>query len=421
MGLLDRFLGGPSEPEKETGLNRQPEEKSLADQSAVEKAIAARDEKTSLTDCLKVSFTDIAGLGVGFAQMLPQLRTVTTTAAIEQAAYIPINNKFNEALRIAKKSNPNVFVGSFKSAANGENVFANFVKASPESVTTSTVMPINPASMMMAAMLVEVEKKLDSIQKTADNILSFLEADKQAEQQGNINILKDSLQNYKYNWDNPQYLQNHHMKALDIKQKAEQNIIFYQSRIASTIEKIPTIHLDSNVKSSLAELERLFGEYRMAVYMYGFSSFLEIMLLGNFLEEYLQQAADKVSQYNLSYHQQFGQCEGLIRNLSSGSVQTQVVKALGGAGKFLGKAIGDSRYLNRGQVDEWLKKGGQKLIDGQDKKVDKTTALFNPQEETGSEMFVDSIRNMDRISNHTTGMIFDNDTLYIACTEKAVS
>ena len=52
------------------------------------------------------------------------------------------------------------------------------------------------AMMMMAVMLVQIEKKMDSIQKTADSIMSFLEMDKQAEQQGNINILNDSVKQY---------------------------------------------------------------------------------------------------------------------------------------------------------------------------------------------------------------------------------
>lgn len=421
MGLFDKLLGKPSEPVKEKGLINQTDEKGLSDQSDIEKAISARAGKLSLSDCLKVPFTDIATLGAGFAQLLPAMRTVATTTTIDGVGYIPINANFGGVLNAARKSTPNIFVGAFKDSASGKNVFANFIKAGPQTVSSSATMPINPAMMMMAVMLVQIEKKMDSIQKTADSIMSFLEMDKQAEQQGNINILNDSLQNYKYNWNNQQYLQNHHMKALDIKQKAEQNIIFYQKQIAARIEKIPVIHMDSNVNSFLKELEKLFRDYRMAVYMFGYSAFLEIMLLGNFLEEYLQQVADKVKQYNMNYQKQFDQCRELLQKLSAGSVETQVVKAIGGIGKFLGKAIGDAPLLKQGPVDDWLQKGGQKLIEGQENKAEKVATMFNSQAEIGSEMFVDGILNMDRISNHTSDLLFDKDTLYIACTEKSAS
>ena len=222
MGLLNRLFD--KQPDKGKDLIKQPKDKGLTDHNDIEKAIAARAGKLNLTDCLKFSFTDIAALGTGFAQMLPALRTTIASVTVDSMGYIPINNVYGEELRLARKSTPNIFVGSFDDASTGKAVLANFIKAGPQNVSTTMVAPINPVMLMMAAMLVQVEKKLDNIQKTASNIMSFLEMDKQAEQQGNINILNDSLQNYKYNWDNQQYLQNHHMKALDIKQKAEQNM-----------------------------------------------------------------------------------------------------------------------------------------------------------------------------------------------------
>lgn len=414
MNLFQKLLGNSSKPEKQTDLTNPDEKKSLIDQNEIEKAIAARSNQINLSNCLKVSFNDIMALGTGISQMIPSLRTVATSITTDGIGYIPINNVFGESLVAARKSTPNIFVGSFKDAASGKRVMADFIKAEPQTISTSAVMPINPATMMMAAMLVNVEKKLDNIQQTANKIMSFLEMDKQAEQQGNINVLNDSLQNYKYNWDNQQYLQNHHMKALDIKQKAEQNIIFYQKQIAQRIEKIPTIHLDSDVKNALVEMGKLFRDYQMAVYMFGFSAFMEVMLLGNFLEGYLQQVAEKVSQYNLKYEEQFDQCKGLLKNLSSGSLETQVIKAIGGFGQFLGKAVGNSPLLSKGPVDEWLKEGGQKLIEGQDHKMEKVVEMFSTSNEAEGDVFADGIREMDKICNHTTDIFFDNNMLYIA-------
>ena len=111
---------------------------------------------------------------------------------------------------------------------------------------------VDPATLAtqaaMAAIMMEINKKLDNIQEMQQRILDFLEQDKQAEQQANLNVLTDILEGYKHNWDNAQYLQNHHMKALDIKQTAEKNIIFYQEQIAASIKKMPGIHLDQAVK-----------------------------------------------------------------------------------------------------------------------------------------------------------------------------
>ena len=115
---------------------------------------------------------------------------------------------------------------------------------------------VDPATLAtqaaMAAIMMEINKKLDNIQEMQQRILDFLEQDKQAEQQANLNVLTDILEGYKHNWDNAQYLQNHHMKALDIKQTAEKNIIFYQEQIAASIKKM----MANNVK------EHYDGEYK---------------------------------------------------------------------------------------------------------------------------------------------------------------
>ena len=161
MGLMDKLLGKPSDPGKDTSLISQSEKKGLMDQNEIEKAIASREGQLSLTDCLKCSFTDVAALGTGFAQMLPALRTVATTVTVDGAGYIPINDNFPGVLKAARKSTPNIFVGSFKDAASGKSVFADFVKAGPQTVTSATTMPINPAVIIMAGMLVQIEKKLD--------------------------------------------------------------------------------------------------------------------------------------------------------------------------------------------------------------------------------------------------------------------
>ena len=51
---------------------------------------------------------------------------------------------------------------------------------------------------------------------------------------------------------------------------------------------------------------------------------------------------------------------------------------------------------------------------GNDEKVARTMAMFAVEEKIGSEVFIDSIRNVGVISNQTTDILFDNDTLYLA-------
>ena len=402
MGLFDKRVKKKDDVQNENTDLAQPTSKLTSDQSSIERAIAERGNSIRLDQCLKVPFRDIAALGTSFAQMIPSLRTITTNGV----SYIPVNMGAGDVL---KKAKGGLHWGSYKNI-DGKSILAKWKQVD----STQAIMPINPATIMMAAMLANIEKKLDDIRDTQKKILSFLERDKQAEQQGNLNVLTDILKGYKHNWDCDQYMQSHHVKALDIKQAAEKNAIFYQEQIASEIKALPTIYLDQNVKDAASKLEKLFRSYQMALYLFAFSSFLEVMLLGNFREAYLNQVADKVLEYNEHYQSQFSQSRDMIKNFSSSSLETQIVSGLGNASKALGKLVSSAPLFSKGPIDEWLQSSGEQLLKSNDEKVENAVLLFEGNAEAVSEVFVDSIRNVGLISNHTTEILFDEDIVYLA-------
>ena len=404
MGLFDKLIKRKDGVQNYNTDLAEQTSNLISDQNSIEKAIAERDKDIRLDQCLKLPFRDIAALGTSFAQMMPPLRTITMNGI----GYIPVNMSAGDVL---KKAGEGLVYGAHVTT-DGNSIMTKWAQAGP----ASAVMPINPATIMVAAMLANIEKKLDDIRDTQIKILSFLEQDKQAEQQGNLNILTGILRGYKLNWDNSQYRQNHHMKVLDIKQTAEKNIIFYQEQIASEIKALPAIYLDQNVKDAVAKLEKLFRNYRIALYLFAFSSFLEVMLLGNFREEYLNQLADKAQEYYEHYQIQFSQSSDIIRKLSSASLETQIVAGLGNASKALGKLISSAPLVSKGRVDEWLQASGEQLLKSNDEKITKTVSLFSGNAETDGEVFIDNIRNVGIISNHTTDMLFDGEALYLAIT-----
>lgn len=378
------------------------EENALRDQSSIEKALEARHAGVTLNQCMKVPLGEISLLGTAFSQLVPSMRTITTNGI----GYLPVNMEPGSVLKMAKD-------GTNWGAYIAHDQSSKFVKWA-QMGRSETLMPINPGMLMMAAMLANIEKKLDTIQETQLKILSFLEQDKQAEQQGNLNVLTDILDGYKHNWENDQYLRNHHMKVLDIKQNAEKNIIFYQEQIASSIQKLPTVHLNQAVKAAIAQLEKLFSQYRMALYLFSFSSFLEVLLLGNFCQDYLNQVADKVDKYGTHYKDEFGKCHEMIEKFSSDSLESKVLDGIGSASKTLGNLIASNSVLSRGSVDEWLQDSGNKLLKASSDKAAKTAAMFTNQDDIGCELFVDSIQNVARISNQTTDILFDGNNLYLA-------
>ncbi|MBR1710694.1 MAG: hypothetical protein IJ719_18030 [Clostridia bacterium] len=400
MGLFDKLLSRSSESKPENELAIQPTNHEVSP-SIISRAIAERE--CGLSKALRIPYTEAALAGGSLMQLAPTLKALVTGNQIGNGSLVrvvfPAGVKGNLAI-----DKGGMALGGILKDGGG------FAQARLAAVDPATL----AAQAAMAAIMMEINKKLDSIQETQQRILGYLEQDKQAEQQANLNILSDILESYKHNWDNPQFLQNHHMKVLDIKQTAEKNIIFYQEQLAAAINKMPAIHLDQAVSVAITDLGKLFSQYRMALYLFSFSSFLEVMLLGNFRQAYLDQVAAKVQEYNLHYQIQFSECRDMIKKYSSESVETKVMAGIGNAGKALGKFIGSVPFLAQGPVDEWLQDNSEALLKGNDEKTQKVAALFSAEEQIGSEAFVDSIRNVAVISNQATDVLFDGEALYLA-------
>lgn len=273
--------------------------------------------------------------------------------------------------------------------------------------------PATITVMAMAGMIVEINQKLDDIQKTQQEILSFLQEKERADSQASLNMLEDILKRYPYNWNNDNFRRNFHAKALDIKHDADAKLILYQKQIAEKIKGLPAAYLDAAVQDAMKQLQKLFHDYSMALYLFSFASYLEVMLDGRFVAEDLKIVADKVHDYQENYDRQFEQCRDYVKKFSGGSVEMMVAGGIANAAKGLGKLIGSAPILKDGPVDEWLQNCGEQIEKANEEKVAKLAESFAAEQKTGSEIFESSIRNVDELSNQVKGMLFDEEYLYL--------
>lgn len=413
MKLINKLLRRNQMQSEGQAALFSPKDMFSHDMSEIEMAIA---EKTvQMSDYPKIPLVEIATLGGVFAQLSPALRTVAQSVTVDGVGYMPINNLNGEALKAFSKSTPQIFAGAFKNQSTGKSTMAQFVKLSPQTIKTNAVMPINPAIMVMAAMLVHVNRKLDTIQRIQQQNLSFMQESKRAKLQGNLNMLTDILEHYKYNWENEQYRNNYHIKVLDIKQEAEHDMIFYQKQIADKIKELSAIATTQAMRESIAKVVDDFHNYSMALYSFSFSTYLEVMLLENFNKDYLDSVAQKVTNYQAYYHNQFIKCRDYTAKVSGNSIQIKIQEAVGQTEKALGNLISSSPILKKSPVDDWLKDSGNQLLRDKEKKIAQLVSAFESEQETGSELFIDSIRNVESICNDMQAIMFDKDYLYLVC------
>ena len=238
-------------------------------------------EEVSIEKCTKLPIVGISALGAAFSPLVASFQNVANTSVSNAGGQLFSLNMRGYTGSLAQLKDGSGFTSTVVQSGEGLIGQAGFVPVSGSAATTSTLM-FNPATLFMAVALISIDKKLDIIQETQQEIMEFLEEKEKSKIRGNLNVLADVLNHYKFNWNNEKYKTNKHIQVQEIKREAEQSACLYREQIEKQLKKYSLIHSDQDVKSKLKKLQSEFKEYQLSVYLYSFAAFLEVMLLEKF-------------------------------------------------------------------------------------------------------------------------------------------
>ena len=173
---------------------------------------------------------------------------------------------------------------------------------------SATTIPINPATIAIAITLVGINKKLDDIKQTQNDILNFLESDKESKLKGSVNALFEIMNDYRFNFDNMTWKNGKFVIASDIKTKAESSIIFYRDNIRSEMNKRNTIHSNQQAQKIINEVQDKFKCYQLSTYLYAYASFVEVVLGDNYNSEYLDKVSERIEDNSFQYYKDYTEC-----------------------------------------------------------------------------------------------------------------
>lgn len=370
------------------------------------------DARTDISEkrIINIPINKLTTLGAGVASLAPELRTITQTTTIHtEGLYRLANAEPGEVLKMAKDGN---YWGSLK-RIDGTSKFAKLQDAGPLSMTNTTVMPVNPAAVMMAGALFSIEQQLGNIAEMERQILSFLETEKEAEIEADVETISGIFLKYKFNWDNEHFTASNHKLALDIQRTARKNMAAYQKKVSEVLKLKKPVIVQSKVNTALKDLLKKFKYYRLSLYTFAMASFAEIMLSGNFKEEYIAEVQSEIEDMSIRYRDLFGQCSVFLEKMSSAALDANVLKGIGTASKAVGTLIGSIPIVKEGPVDEFLQDGGEHIRENAEdlKKgvIESFAELGNPK----TNIFIEQMRTMIQIYNHTTDICFDKEQIYL--------
>lgn len=277
-----------------------------------------------------------------------------------------------------------------------------------------TPIAFDPTMLFMAAVLANIDKKLSAIQDMQQEMMDFLIQKEKAELKGDLNFLFDVFNNYKYNWNNAMFKNSNHIKVLDIRQEAEKKIAFYREQIIAKVNKKSFIHSDQTVNRQLQAVQDQFKDYQLALYLLGFSSFLEVVLLENYGACYLSGISVKLADYSLKYRELYTKCYNEIEGYSSTSVQSSVLKGIAKANTAVGKFLEKIPVISKGQADEALIAAGGKLEKISDKKLKKQMGALIEHQSNSIRPFIENIDTVNELYNKPVRLFVDKENLYIA-------
>ncbi len=371
---------------------------------------ATRNAGVPVDKLIAVPLSKLPSLGNGVSSLVPALSNVTQTLTMDAEGLSQLANADMGA--ILQKAKSGDLLEAFRTTDGGAQL-AQLKSADPLSKVGSVATKANPATMMMAVALFSIEKDLGDIKKMQKQILDFLEHEKQAELESDVEALTEIISTYKDNWDDERFINTRLNTISAINRTARKNMKLYYNELEDTIKKKKLIVVGNKVNSALTGMQKNFQHYRLSLYTFSLSSFADIMLRGNFKEVTIQAAISEISSASNQYRALFAECSAYLENMSKGSVQTNFLKGAGAASSAMGKLIGNIPKVKNGQADEFLIEKGEKFKGNAQKGSVEVVESFAEMNDPNTEGILKRLEDMDQIYNKTTRICVDQNNLYL--------
>ena len=369
--------------------------------SATELAPLEVKNEISVQTYSKIPLSRLTALGTGFEPVVSAIQQVTNHGQATSGFYKVTIPKGTHLAQFKEKS-------GFLGTAVGEHGIVGQAQLNP--------LLCDPTTLLAAAALANIDKKLDAIQEVQQEMLDFLAQKEKSALKADLNFLMDIQNNYKYNWNSEKYKAANHAKVLDIRQEAARQIDFYQEQIKKQLGKKALLHSDHDVQKMLEKVQGEFKEYQLALYTYGFAYFLEVVLQENYEKAYLSAIAKIIDEMAFQYREFYSLAYSQIENMSKSSLQAHLFGGLSAINKGAGTAIAKIPGINKSQIDETLIEAGERIGAYKNRRVQTTMQQLLERQSSCVRPFIDNINAVNRLYNEPVTLIFNHDTLYLGST-----
>jgi hypothetical protein len=278
----------------------------------------------------------------------------------------------------------------------------------------NNICAIDPTVLMMSTALASIEAELTEIKEISKKIISFLEYEKEAEIESDLEVLTRAIEDFKYNSKDDKYVANSHKQIMDIKRTANKNMLFYKKELQQSMQKEKVFTTDGAMNDIIEDIQKKLGYYRLSLYIYSYATLVEVLILGNMNKEYLLSKMNELEQLDNSYAEEFEKVSTYVKNNANKSLASNVLSGLGSASKAIGNLAEKAKAK---KVESWLNEKSENLKHTGKTIKENYVAGVEEMRITNIKPFVDQIKNLDCICNRTREIYFDNENIYLDVAE----
>lgn len=259
-----------------------------------------------------------------------------------------------------------------------------------------------------------IDQQLEGIQKSTDSILQFLELDKRSDLQAEQMFLNEMIQDLEDITLCETQKQASAVNVQAARKRALAASLFYYGRIENVTEEISSKkYKAAEWNETQKQLLSYIANYQLSLCAYGTSVFLEVMLTGNTERAYLRRLLERMKIQQEKYDQCLAACAERLTKCAEEADPDKLAFGIAKGAASVAPVIGVP-------LTDWLEKVH---LDSKEKLKDKLSEEIIDLVETCAKVgqlqdTMDSIYQLDEISNEPMELIIDRGQLHMKMPEK---
>lgn len=307
---------------------------------------------------------------------------------------------------IYKVTFPEGFDGSLSHFKNEDAYLGSGVKDGKMAQARLRQVTFDPTETFMALALMNIQHKLNEISEVQHEILDFLYAEKESELSGDLKLLDQVLEDYKYYWNDDESVKHDLMQVAAVKKDALSSIDLYKSQI-NEIRNAPILpHPMVVANKQITKMQRFMQNYHSAIYIYAYSIYIEDLLLKKFDDANISNVRDRLVNEASDYSTFIQDCFDWINKYLTSSIDYVVGPVYRGFDKAYESVL--KHIPSKFDFDKLFAADHDRFLSA-DEQLKKSAHDQN----SGIYVFADALNEIDYLKQNQLQMYIKGSNMYV--------